>query len=165
MAFQNVNVSFKANRKTKATELTVGGDPFVGHLIYLNTRIDKETGQEMSSMGFLATDGVSRILFFPAGNLKYMIKDTLEGTKAVLTLCQNTRITRLEDVKVKGKNATRYTVEQDPSDVVDLGALPPFVATEGDDMPASRAPVASGQAAKKAGSIAANLKKLQQAEG
>jgi hypothetical protein len=137
MAFQNVNVSFKANVVTKATALEVGGEPLVGHLIYLNSRIDKETQQEMTSMGFLAPDGSTRILFYPAGNLKYMIKDTLSGDKKVFTIGQNTRITRKPDEKVKGKTATRYTVEQDPSDCVDVNALPPFVASEGDGAPKS----------------------------
>lgn len=165
MAFQNVNVSFKANIITKATALTVGGDPFVGHLIYLNSRIDKETQQEMSSMGFLLPDGATRALFFPAGNLKYMIKDTLSGDRKVFTIGQNTRITRKPDEKVKGKTATRYTVEQDPSNVVDVNALPPFVANEGDDQKFNNlagTPIVNTQAAKKAGSIAANLKKLQE---
>jgi len=161
MAFQNVNISFKANTVTKATSLDVGGEPFVGHLIYLNARIDKETGQEMSSMGFLAPDGSTRVLFYPAGNIKYMIKDTLSGDKKVLTIGSNTRITRKPDEKIKGKNATRYTVEQDHSDVVDVNALPPFVPNEGDSFSKIGGP-APTQAAKKAGSIAANLKKLQE---
>ena len=162
MAFQNVNVSFKANIVTKATALEVGGEAFIGHLIYLNSRIDKETQQEMTSMGFLLPDGSTRALFYPAGNLKYMIKDTLSGDKKVFTLGQNTRITRKPDEKVKGKTATRYTVEQDPSDVVDLNALPPFVASEEDSSGAPKAPPINNQAAKKAGTIAANLKKLQE---
>jgi hypothetical protein len=164
MAFQNVNVSFKANTVVKATALEIGGEPFIGHLIYLNSRIDKETGQEMSSLGFLSPDGSTRVLMYPAGNIKYMIKDTLSGDKKVLTLGANTRITRKPDEKVKGKNATRYTVEQDLSDVVDLNALPPFVPNAGDEAKFNSlgggAPVT--QAAKKAGSIAANLKKLQE---
>src|SRR4051812_30846978 len=52
--------------------------------------------------------------FFTAGNFKYLITD------GKIELGQLTRVTRLEDVKRKGKTSSNFKVEQDPDDMIEV---------------------------------------------
>ncbi len=56
------------------------------------------------------------ILIFPAGNVRYMLieNEVVAG--------QLTRITRVADKNVKGKNSSQFAVEQDPSQTMEVDA-------------------------------------------
>lgn len=90
----------------KLTDLEVG-ESVTGYLI----GIDESTKIEGALNIRLRVNGKT-VSYSVAGNVKYMIRD------GELALGQNTRITRLEDTKVKGKKSSKFDVEQDASDVV-----------------------------------------------
>lgn len=104
MAFKSVGnsgLTFK-----KLTDLETG-ESVTGYLL----GIDESTKIEGAYNLRLRVDGVT-ISYSVAGNIKYMIKDGL------LSLGQNTQITRLEDTKIKGKKASKFDVQQDAADTI-----------------------------------------------
>jgi hypothetical protein len=104
MAFKSVGnsgLTFK-----KLTDLETG-ESVTGYLL----GIDESTKIEGAYNLRLRVDGTT-ISYSVAGNIKYMIKDGL------LTIGQNTQITRLEDTKVKGKKASKFDVQQDAADTI-----------------------------------------------
>lgn len=106
MAFKDVGQNF--DRKQKATEMKVG-ESIQGHVVSTGSRIG-EGGEVMYSM--IINVGGERVLFFPAGNIKFLLKD---GTiKAGLL----TKITRLADGVTKGKKSTKFNVQQDSEDTI-----------------------------------------------
>lgn len=119
MAFQDVNNRNSADRTQKATDLKVG-ESILGYVT------DIRDGKiEGSKNLFLKGKDGSSVLFFTAGNLKYMIKDNK------IAVGSYTRITRLEDKSVKGKKSSQFKVEQDPSDTLASSAEQAFMdATE-----------------------------------
>lgn len=116
MAFKQIgngSITFK-----KLTDLAVG-DSVTGYLL----GIDQSTKIEGAQNLRLRVDG-QVLSYSVAGNIKYMIRD------GELNIGQNTRITRLEDTKVKGKKATKFAVEQDADDTVEgLSASSASVST------------------------------------
>jgi hypothetical protein len=105
MGFKTVgqgSITFK-----KLTELKVG-ESVTGYLLGIDTSTKIEGAQNLR----LRIDGTV-FSYSAAGNVKYMIRD------GELQFGQNTRITRLEDRKVKGKSSSNFKVEQDPDDVVE----------------------------------------------
>lgn len=115
MAFKTVGqggITFK-----KLTELAVG-DSVTGYLL----GIDESTKIEGAQNLRLRVDGAT-VSYSVAGNIKYMIRD------GELVIGQNTRITRLEDRKIKGKKASNFSVEQDADDVVEGSTASASVAS------------------------------------
>jgi hypothetical protein len=112
MAFKDVNDSF--DTKKKATELEVGEEFLAGYLMKISVR-ENEEGKEMLS--FLFKQGDKVLLFYPAGNIKYLVAEgkIKEGF--------NTKIIRVDDKMVgKGKfkkNSSQFKVQQDPDDVLE----------------------------------------------
>lgn len=105
MAFKSIGqggLTFK-----KLTDLAVG-ESVTGYLLGIDTSTKIEGAQNLR----LKVDGAT-ISYSVAGNIKYMIRD------GELALGQNTRITRLEDHKVKGKKASKFSVEQDAEDTIE----------------------------------------------
>lgn len=104
MAFQDVG-SAGAKFK-KLTELKVG-ESITGYVTGTSesSRLPGAVNLNMNIEGEVYSVSV-------AGNVKYMIKD---GKIANGLL---TRITRQEDTKIKGKTATKFKVEQDPTSVL-----------------------------------------------
>ena len=103
MAFKNVNEQTKF---AKLTDLKVG-ESLTGYLtgISESSKIPGAFNLNIRSEG-------EDVSYSVAGNVKYMIKDNK------LSVGANTRITREEDVKIKGKTATRFQVEQDLEDML-----------------------------------------------
>lgn len=110
MAFENVN---KSSKFKKVTELKTG-ESLVGYVIGFeqNAMYKDKTNLIMQD------ENGERLVLSPAGNLQYMIKDG--KIKAGLL----TRITRVEDKKVKGKTSTQVTVEQDSEQTIAVAAAP-----------------------------------------
>lgn len=107
MAFENVD---KKQSFKKLTELAVG-EALTGYLLAItDSRIE-------GAKNLVMRIGGDEVVVGAAGNIKYLIKDNK------LSLNVNTRITRQEDTKIKGKTATRFAVEQDMSDTI-AGASP-----------------------------------------
>jgi hypothetical protein len=109
MAFKDVGQNY--DRKQKATEMKVG-ESLTGHVVSSSSR--EYDGEVRYSM--IINVGGERVLFFPAGNIKYLIKDG--NIKAGLL----TKITRLADGKTKGKTSTKFSVQQDDSDTIPVAA-------------------------------------------
>jgi hypothetical protein len=102
MAFKSVSnsgVEFK-----KLTELAVG-ESVTGYLLSIEQSKKLENAQNM----FMKI-GDAKVGYGVVGNIKYLVAD------GKLTIGANTRITRLEDVKIKGKRASQFDVEQDTED-------------------------------------------------
>lgn len=108
MAFKNVNGD--AGQFKKLTDLEVGGS-ITGY--FLGTRVSTQIEGAVSLL--MLIDG-ERFAVSAAGNVKYMLQD------GKLYPGQNTRITRVDDKKVKGKKSTQFTVEQDAEDTVEVPA-------------------------------------------
>lgn len=112
MAFQDVNGAGGFDSKQKATEMEVG-QSIIGYLLEINER-EGDNGTMHSLI--LSIDG-KKLLFYPAGNIKYMIKDGKLNAGGVLT-----RITRTANKTVgKGKfkkESSQFKVEQDVNDVL-----------------------------------------------
>lgn len=108
MGFENVDkkVSFK-----KLSELSIG-ESLTGYL----TSIQDSSKIEGAKNLVMRVSGES-VIVGASGNVKYLIKDNK------LALNVNTRITREADIKIKGKTAFRFKVEQDMSDAI-LGTAP-----------------------------------------
>lgn len=142
MAFQNVNVS----NTMKATAMEVGSS-VEGYV----ARFEASRMVEGQQNIILQTKDGEQLVFFTAGNIKYMINDgkIREGLY--------TRITRNEDKKVKGgKVSSQFTVEQDPEDSIGVGSLRESVAANvTNNAPAALSAKTSikDQAAKLAGTI------------
>lgn len=109
MAFKDVNESSKFMALTSLEE----GGSITGYVTGI-TDSTKIEGQKNLQM---VIDG-SKVTVATAGNVKYMLQD------GKISIGPNTRITRLEDTKIKGKRATRYKVEQDFEDIFSGAALP-----------------------------------------
>lgn len=102
MGFSNIDgkVSFK-----KLGELKVG-ESITGYLMAIT---DSSKIEGLKNL-VMRIDG-QETLVGASGNIKYLIKDNK------FKMLANTRITREEDIKIKGKNAYRFTVEQDMEDM------------------------------------------------
>ncbi len=110
MAFQSVDVK---NKYVKLSELKVGSS-ISGYMLGFEAST-KNDGTNM----VMKIDG-ERVIIGAIGNIKYAVKDNK------IKIGLNTRFTRLEDTKVKGKTATRFSIEQDPDDAtteVSVGQL------------------------------------------
>lgn len=110
MAFQSVDVK---NKYVKLSELKVGAS-ISGYMLGFEAST-KNDGTNM----VMKIDG-ERVIIGAIGNIKYAVKDNK------IKIGLNTRFTRLEDTKVKGKTATRFSIEQDPDDAtteVSVGQL------------------------------------------
>lgn len=103
MAFKSISnsgVEFK-----KLTDLKVG-EAVTGYLL----GIEKSTKLENAQNMFMKI-GDAKVGYGVVGNIKYLIAD------GKLTIGANTRITRLENIKIKGKQSSNFNVEQDTDDV------------------------------------------------
>ena len=103
MAFQNVNEQGKFKKLTELAE----GESLTGYFLGSKASTSIE-----GAVSLIMLIGDEKFFVSAAGNVKYMLAD------GKLTAGQNTRITRIEDRKVKGKKSTQFTVEQDPEDTV-----------------------------------------------
>lgn len=99
------------DNKQKATEMEIG-QSITGYLVEINER-EGENGT-MHSLIFKQDN--KTLLFYPAGNIKYMIKDGKLKTGVL------TRVTRIDNKTVgKGKfkkESSQFKVEQDSTDVL-----------------------------------------------
>jgi len=138
MAFKNVNEG-QAGKFKKLTELEIGA-ALTGY--YLGFK--PSTTIEGALSLIMLIDG-EKFLVSAAGNVKYNVMD------GKLALGRNTKITRNEDVKVKGKKSTNFTVEQDADDTIPVEAAPMTAAPQ-KATPSSSPSVAAKIAAMKAGS-------------
>ena len=115
MAFKNVNEQTKF---AKLTDLKVG-ESITGYL----TGISESSKIPGAFNLNIRSDGED-VSYSVAGNVKYMIKDNK------LSVGANTRITREDDVKIKGKTATRFQVEQDMDDMLSGFSAQPQPASQ-----------------------------------
>lgn len=103
MAFKSVSGK---DQYKKLTELAVG-ESMVGYFL---GKKDSTTIEGATNLIMVIEN--DRFLVSAAGNVKYLLMD------GKLTPGQLTRITRQEDVKIKGKRATSFAVEQDADDTI-----------------------------------------------
>ncbi len=169
MAFKNksqktgVATPIDGVQKTTALEI---GESLEGYLLRLNEYTDKETGEVNRNFVLLIDD--KRIRIYPSGNIKYMLQD------GKLDVGMNTRITRVEDKMVGGKDgkrkmkATDFLVEQDDEDVLSEEAIQEAFARPGTyvspNAPAAGAATAAAAPASKGAreraNVAAKIKQL-----
>lgn len=135
MAFKNVNG--EGGQFKKLTELEVG-DSITGY--FLGTRASTQIEGALSLIMLIEGE---RFFVSAAGNVKYMLQD------GKLTPGCNTKITRTEDKKVKGKKSTQFTVEQDDEDTVEV---PPQIGAT----PTAARPAVSSSVADKIAAMKAN---------
>lgn len=93
-----------------STSLETGGS-LEGFLIQIDSYVDKD-GLTKTPLFFKKEDGkIMRV--YPSGNIRYAIED------GKLTIGQFTRITRVEDKKVKGKVSSQFEILQDDENVIE----------------------------------------------
>lgn len=101
MAFKDVNGTTKF---AKVTDIKVG-ESITGYTLNV-----VESSKIQGALNLVLRINGEDISYSVAGNIKYMLKDNK------IQMGVNTRITRLADTIVKGKKATKFSVEQDPDD-------------------------------------------------
>jgi hypothetical protein len=105
---------FITSDETIGTTSMEVGAMIEGYLLKIDDYVDQD-GIQKNPMYLKQRDGkVLRV--FPSGNIKYAIKD------GKYTVGCYTQITRVEDVKVKGRNSSKYDQAQDPDDKIDVEA-------------------------------------------
>jgi hypothetical protein len=111
VALQDVSGAGGFDSKQKATEMELG-QSITGYLIEINER----EGDNGTMHSLIFNVGGKSLLFYPAGNIKYMIQDGKLKTGVL------TRVTRTENKTVgKGKfkkESSQFKVEQDVNDVI-----------------------------------------------
>lgn len=112
MAFKDISAANSVSRYIKATEMEVGSS-ITGQI----QAIRPSKNIEGQFTIYMTLDSGENVGFNPAGNIKYLLQDgkIKEGYL--------TRITRLNDKKVKSKVSTQFRVEQDtdaPSELSEL---------------------------------------------